>query len=344
VRSYRVTALAKTLDELRDKRVVDFAPDAVESIAVRWQGGHVALAREGSAWKLREPLAGPADETTVQALLQSLSLLRASGFSDAPLPDSQSGLDRPEVAVELGLAPAAEGAEPRRVELAMGKLLPSGDRAVRAGKDTLFLVSGSRIDDVPRSVVAWRFKELARFDADAARRVELVFAQGEGAPVAITATRDAEGAWSSEPEAMDPARIPALVDELSRLRARGILADSMGAPELRGIGLDPPHAKLVVTGEGGAPLAEVRLGALREGGALLAQAAGQGAVYELDPAVALVLPASLEAFRRDFVAKPPEAEAAAPGASPFEPPDDPGAGAAGAAGAPEAEPPALPTE
>jgi hypothetical protein len=304
VRSYRVSALGKTLDELRDKRIVDASPDAVESIAVRWQDGHVVLAREGGAWRLREPVEGPADEATVQALLSGLSTLRASGFADAPLPDAETGLDHPELAVELGMAPAAEGGEPRRTALAMGKLLPGGDRAVRAGGGTLFLVSGSRIDDVPRTLVAYRFKELAKFPPDSARRVELAFAAPEGAPVAIAAMRDEDGAWSSAPEAMDPEKIRALVDELSQLRARGILADAMGAEDLRGIGLDPPRAKLTVTGEGGKPLAEVRLGNAREGGAILAQAAGNPSVFELDPAVGEVLPVSLEALRAGFLAKP----------------------------------------
>ena len=309
VRSYRVSALGKRLDELRDKRVVDASPDAVESIAVRWPDGHVALAREGGAWQLREPVPGPADEATVQALLSTLSTLRASGFADAPMPDAQTGLDHPELVVELGLAPGAEGGEKRSVSLAMGKLLPGGDRAVRAGGPTLFLVSGSRIDDVPRTLVAYRFKQLAKFPPDSARRIELAFAAPEGAPVAITGTRDEEGSWSSAPEAMDPEKLRALVDELSQLRARGILADSMGAEGLRGLGLDPPRAKLTVTGEGGKPLAEVHLGNAREGGAILAQAAGNPGVFELDPAVGEVLPASLEALRAGFLAKPPEAPA-----------------------------------
>jgi len=319
VRSYRVSALGKRLDEIRDKRIVEVSPDGVEAIEVRWRDGHVALARESGEWTLREPVAGRADATTVQTLLSNLSFLRAIGFSEPPMPDAESGLDHPELVVDLSLAPAAGGGEPRRVSVAMGKLLVGGDRPVRGPDGTLFLVSGSRIDDVPRKVVAYRFKDLARFSADAARRVELSFGTPEGAPLAITATRSEDGDWSSLPEAMDPEKIRALVDELSQLRAHDILADSMGAEELRGVGLDPPRVKLVVRGGEGAapPLAELRLGVVRDGGGVVAQAEGNAAVFELDPAVAEVVPTGVEAFRANFAAKPPEppAEPPAPAAA-----------------------------
>ena len=312
VRSYRVAALGKRLDELRDKRIVEVSPDAVEAIAVRWKGGHVALARENGEWRLREPIEGHADPAAVQSLLSNLSFLRASSFADPPLPDAESGLDHPDLEVELGLAPAQAGGEKRSVTLAMGKLLPSGDRAVRGSGDTLFLVSGSRIDDVPRKLITYRFKDVASFPAADARRVELVFEAPEGAPVAITAARAEadDGDWSSTPEAMDPERIRGLVDELAHLRAREILADSMGPDELRGLGLDPPRTRFVVRGADGATaLAEVRVGVVRSGGGIVAQSAGSPTVFELDPAVGEFLPMSLDAFRGSFLAKPPAPEA-----------------------------------
>jgi hypothetical protein len=281
---------------------------------VRWKDGHVVLAREDGAWRLREPIEGPADPSTVQTLLSNLSFLRASGFADHPLPDSESGLDHPELVVELTLAPAAEGGEKRRASLAMGKLLPGGDRLVRGSGDAIFLVSGSRIDDVPRKLTAYRFKELAKFPADAARQVELVFAAPGGPPVTVTATRGGDGTWSSAPEAMDAEKLRALVDELAALRGREILADSMGAEELRGVGLEPPRARLVVHGADGAPpLAQVRLGVVREGGGIVAQTEGNATVFELYPAVGEVLPTSLGELRGRFLARAPEAPAAAPG-------------------------------
>ena len=319
VRAYRVTALSKRLDELRDKRIVDFATDRVDALRVRWPGGSVALAREGGVWKVREPVEGKADAATVDSVLSNLSFLRASGFVDAVLPDAESGLDAPELEVELELAPEKEGGEKRHVALAMGKPQASGERLVRSGAGPLFRVPAARIDDTPRALVAYRFKDLSAFAAEGARRVEMSFRAPDGSAVAITATRDDEGEWSSAPEAMDPEKIRTLVDELARLRARDILADAMGPEELRGVGLEPPNATLLVRGEdANAALAEVRLGVVREGGGIVAQAAGTPMVYELDPALAEYLPASLDAFRTRFVKKPEPPPAGASAEAPAE--------------------------
>jgi hypothetical protein len=307
VKTYQTSALGKRLDDLRDKRILDFVTDAVRGLSVRWPEGGVVVRREGEEWRLIEPAAGRADASTVDSALSNLSFLRASGFEDEPPPDSESGLDRPELQVELELAPEKEGSEARRLVLAFGKALASGDRLVRGSGSALFRVPGSRLDDYPRKFVAWRFKDLARFSADDARRLELSFRDDAGAPVVVTATRGEGETWSSAPEAIDPERIRTLVDELARLRARDILADSMGAEELRALSLEPPNARIVVRGaDESATLAEVRIGTAREGGGLAAQAAGNPTVFELDPVIGEYVPVSLEAFRQRFVEKPEE--------------------------------------
>jgi hypothetical protein len=313
VRTYRVTALAKRLEELRDKRILAFDRDAVRRVAIRWPDGGVVLAREGEEWRLREPIEGRADGSSVDTLLSNLSFLRASGFEDAPPPDEESGLAPPELEIELTLAPEQEGGEERSVALAMGKALANGDRLVRAGGQTRFRVPGARIDDFPRKVVAWRFKELARFPAADARRIEMSFRDASGSSLDVTAIRAEDETWSSLPEAMDPEGIRSLVDELARLRARDILADEMGAEELRGLALEPPNARFVVRGaEGDTPLADVRIGVARSGGGIAAQAAGNATVFEIDPALAELVPVSLDSFRSRFTAADPADSDAAP--------------------------------
>jgi hypothetical protein len=324
VRTYSVSALAKRLDELRDKRIVEFATEAVRGLAVRWPDGGVVLAREEGAgeaqpgeegkapaagWRLVEPVAGRADASTVDSALSNLSFLRATGFEDAAAPDAESGLESPDLEIELTLAPGSEGAEPRKISVAFGPPLASGDRLVRSGGPTLFRVPGTRIEDYPRKLVAWRFKDVARFAAEDARRVEIALRDAAGGELLLTATRGEDDAWSSAPEAMDPERLRTLVDELARLRARDILADSMGPEELRGLALEPPKARFVVRGaDEGSALAEVRLGVVRQGGGVVAQAAGNPTVFELDPVLAEYLPVGLEAFRNRFAAKPEGAE------------------------------------
>ena len=303
VRTYRVSALSKSLDDLRDKRVLRFDTDSVRRLVARWRDGGVVLERDGDAWRIVEPVEGRADQGTVRRVLSSLSFLRATGFVDEERPDAETGLDEPELRVELSLAPGEEGGEPERIGLAMARE-QDGERLVRGQRDTIYRVPAARIEDVPREVAAWRFKELARFPVTDAERVELLF-QPEGAePVTVTLSRG-EAGWSSAPEEMAPDRIENLVDELSELEAEDILADAMGAEERRGLGLDPPRVTIrVYAGQGDEEkrVAEVQLGSYRGSKGVVAQTPGDPTVYQLARSVAEFVPVSLDAFRNRFLA------------------------------------------
>jgi hypothetical protein len=218
----------------------------------------------------------------------------------------------------------------------MGRSQPGGDRLVRAAGPTRFRVPEARIDDYPRKVSAWRWKDVARFPVEDARRVELSFRDASGAPVEITATRGEDETWSSSPEAMDPQRIRTLVDELARLRARDILADAMGPDELRGLGLDPPNARFVVRGaDAEAALAEVEIGVVRAEGGIVAQSGGSEIVFELDPALSQFVPTSLDAFRTRFAASAPtDADSASDDDAAFELPESDGEGEPGEGASP----------
>ncbi len=308
VPTYRVSALDKSLDDLRDKRVLSFDRNAIDRIEAVWPDGGVTLEKGEQGWRVVSPLEGPADEVTVDALLSDLSFLRANGFEDDPPSDSEVGLDRPEFQIALIGVGGGEEEEPLRVELAVGRNLDGVSLLVRAAHESLYRIPGERMADFPRELVAYRFKELANFSATDAHRVDLIFRSADGAAVTVTATRG-EAGWASASERIQPGKVARLVSELSRLRASGILADSMGEAELQKLGLSPP--KVVIAVFGGAieagegveteQLAEVHIGALQGDRWVIARAADNEMVFTLDYAIAEHVPVSLEAFRNRFV-------------------------------------------
>jgi len=305
VQTWRTQNLFEDFDALRDKRVLVFDPDAVIRLVAAWPGGRVVLAREGEAWRVEVPVEGTADAGTVDGLLSDLVSLRAEGFVDAPPPDAETGLAEPAFRIELTLAPAGEGAdtgtgEPRTLSLAVGEATGGEARLARAGRDSLYRIPGARFDELPREVSAYRFKRLADFSVGEARSVDLVFRGDDGAPVTFRATRGVAD-WSSEPEAMEPAKLARLVEELDGLTATAILAERVGPEELNGLGLSPPAAAFVVRGEEEAPLAEVRLGVFQGSAGMVAQAGENPQVFRLGPELAEHLPVSLEAFRNRFL-------------------------------------------
>ena len=307
VPSFRVNALRKAFDDLRDKRILHFDSSAVERLSASWPDGRVELVRREGEWRLSAPVEGGADADTVQDLLSDLSFLRASGFEDEPPSDVETGLDRPAFAVELEFAPAEEeGGEPRRLAFAVGSEVVDAARLVRAAQPSLYRIPADRLDDFPREVIDYRFKQLAEFEVRDAERIELGFSSQEGETQVVTLTRH-EDAWQSAPELMAPEKITRLLEELSHLEANDILAERVGPEELRELGLDPANVTLLVygkeEGEQEVRLAEVRLGVLRGSQGIVAQTGEHPALFQLDLDLAEHIPVSFEAFRNRFLAE-----------------------------------------
>jgi hypothetical protein len=310
VPTYRVSSFAKAFDDLREKRILDFDREAVTRVEASWPDGRVVLERGDAGWTLVLPVTGPADGEVVDGLLSDLSFLRASGFADDPPPDEETGLDRPAFAVRLSGPASGEGGEALDLALAIGSRSDESARLARAARTTLYRISEDRLENFPTDVVAYRFKQLAAFEASDAKRLDILFHSADNESISITAERSEFG-WTSWPESFEAGKIVALIDALANLRARDIAAESMGPEELEGVGLAPANAIFSVVGEAPADaeedeaprLAEVHLGVLRESDGIVAQRAGDDTVFVLDYELAEHLPVSYEAFENRFRSK-----------------------------------------
>jgi len=313
VPSTGVSAFAKSFDELREKKLLDFDRESVEHIAVDWPDGGVVLQRSDSAeprWHMVQPIAGPADDETVARLLSTLAFLRADGFVDEPSSDEVADLERPMFSVRLTGGGGGDSVVPFEAALAIGSRSEDGTHLARGAQPGLYRLEEDRINDLPVSVLAFRDKQVARFSASEAQRVEILFAS-EGRSVSIVAERGEDG-WSSEPEAFGAGQIDAMVGALADLRAIDVAAESMGEDELEGVGLAPANAAFKVLGaapdEGEPPvLAFVRLGASRGSEGVLARRADDGTIYVIGLDESEHLPISYEAFGNHFRAEPPTA-------------------------------------
>ncbi len=306
VQSASLTPLRKSLEDLRDKRITSFDTVAIDRVEARWpEGGRVVAERDAEGWRLVHPIEARADGDTVDSLLTDLAFLRASGFQDTPLPEAETGLDEPAFRVSLRSAAQAEGEQARRIALDFGQGAAGDVLFVRVPEqETLYRVSTARLADLPRELVAWRFKQLAAFPIVEAQRVELsmqrLSSTGEGdEPLRIVASRGAQG-WESTPERFQPGKVALMISALSRLKAERILADEMGAEELAALGLAPPQVSIAVYDGTGEVLGHVRLGVVREDGSVVAQREDEPMVFALPGSVADSLPTSLEAFRSEF--------------------------------------------
>ncbi len=326
VATFGANALDKGLDDLREKRVLDFDMGAVDRLEARWPDGGVEVVKrapEGDAgetdWVVTAPVEARADFETVRDLLSTLSFLRAEGFVDAPTEAQRASLEAPEFDVTLHIGSEAEGGEPRTLRLAVGGAHEGDQRLVRAGEPSLYTIPAERMAELPRRVVEYRYRRLADFEIEEAHQLDLYFQPESGDPVAVTATRGDAG-WSSTPERTAPGKLARLVSELSNLDADDILADDGAGLDLGELELAPPNVILTVLGasseaEGAeetegedasalAPrLAEIHLGRIEGSEWIVARAAGDSTVYRLEYERAEHVPVSLDAFRSRFLAE-----------------------------------------
>jgi len=300
--TFRANALRRSLTDLREKRVLRFDREAVERVELAWRGGGATLEKGDGGWRMTEPVDDAADDETVGSLLSDLSFLRAEGFVDAPTPDGELGLDPP--AFEAKLTGEGADGEVRVHHLLVGDA-EGGRRAVRGSEGALYEIPSERFADLPRTVAAYRFKELGRFVPSDVRQLELAFHDAEAGAHVVIAEIGEEG-WGSSPEMLAPGRAARMVAELSALRGTDIVAEEMGPAEQRAVGLAPPNVTLRARGAAdgdalGPVLAEVSLGEFDPDRGIIARRADQERIYRIDATLAEHLPITLEAFRNRFL-------------------------------------------
>jgi hypothetical protein len=305
VATYQLSPFKKGLDDLRDKRILDFDPAAVRRVAISWPGANLTVERSVEGWQMIAPVQAPADADSVEGLLSSLSFLRASGFVDGPVSEEEAGFVPPQFAVEMEISREAEGSDPAIARFAVGGVDDIGsNRFARGAAESLYTISEESFGNFPRRLVDYRDRRLAEFAADDARRVELGFHAASGETFVVSVTRG-DGGWASNINLVLPEKIDALVDTLSGLRADDIVAEAFGSAELQAMELDPAKAVLLVYGDGDPEerLAEIHIG-VAFGNGVTARIPERETVFLIDAALADVIPTDIEGYREHFVEQP----------------------------------------
>jgi hypothetical protein len=103
VSSYLETTFDKKPFDLRDKRVVKFERDKVDTLVVSRGKDSIRLKREGSDWNVEQPIAGRGDYTAIEGLLTRLSTAGMTEIVDSNATDLKKyGLDQPGMTITIG--------------------------------------------------------------------------------------------------------------------------------------------------------------------------------------------------------------------------------------------------
>lgn len=307
VEDWRLTTLRPRLTSLRDKRVTEREPADVTGVRIF---DHATLLAHlvasggespegdpaGRSWRIIEPIEDAADGRQVQRMLEDLHFMRAIDFVDEPGDLSAYGLHRPEVVIELQ---AGEAWEP----IEFGR---RGEKVyVRTARHpSLFQVSERALADVPRTLFAYREKQVLEIDEDRASRIELEFPREDEVRYAF---RREENEWKAEePEVeIGSLRIEDILYAIRDLEATGLEERSV---ELATLGLDPPGVRVRVLDTEGEELGWVALGDPTVEGGTPALSGQNDRVWRVANDIGKDVPLTLEAFRNNFLEEAPEPE------------------------------------
>jgi hypothetical protein len=150
----------KNLTDLRNKKVLEFESDSIDSIRLAATGkAEIEIQKSGSDWQLKKPVDARADAGEVLGLLSSIQFSRASAFADEKIDLKAAGLDSPAVRVTLHDQKAGKD-----LTLLFGKS-PEKDKyyARDASRSSIFILTSEIIDKARRPAFDWRDKTIVRF-------------------------------------------------------------------------------------------------------------------------------------------------------------------------------------
>jgi hypothetical protein len=214
------TTLNRSTFELRDKTLLKFERDKVDGVEMNAGGKTVQLAKDGTEWKLTQPLQVRADYGAVEGLIGKLQTtaiksIVADSASAADL--KKYGFDKPTAKVDLKLGSAS-------ATLLLGGTAEDKTVYARdASKPAVVTVESTLADDLKKGADEFRRKDVFEFRAYNANRVELT---RNGQTVAFDKVKgsgnDAVDKWRRvSPTAgdADKDKIDALLSRLSNMRA-----------------------------------------------------------------------------------------------------------------------------
>jgi hypothetical protein len=235
-------AFKKSLTDLRNKKVLDFETDNIDSIKLSIPGKpDLEMQKSGSDWLIKKPVDGRADASEVTSFLSAIQFSRASAFADEKIDAKASGIDMPSVRIRLHDQKA--GAD--RV-LLFGKSPEKGKYYAKdLSRAPIFILASEIFDKTQRSAFDWRDKTIVHFGpAGTASVDELDIVRG----TEKVSLKKAENIWS----AADGRKIqqPKIAEILSAIQGAQATSILDSPKPLGSYGLDKPRLEAVLREKG----------------------------------------------------------------------------------------------
>jgi hypothetical protein len=289
--------LAKTVQDFRRKRVVEFDRDRVTRIKVATPRETVVLYKEGPLgkdkkpdWKIKAPIETPADQPEVQSLLFGLEDLKAQRFVEdsRERQERKAQLSGPVVTITLH----EEDAD-RTVTLYTDSKNAATVYAETVPQEPLYVVAGAPAKDLAKGLFTLRNKQLITAEPD---QVKTLVVKKEADEYSLTHEGN-DWLIDGDPAAKaDAGRINMLVSRAVRLQAERIVTDKPA--ELKRYGLAPPVAELTAADAQGKVLGRIAFGKQQEG-LVYALGSAMPGIFQVRPDLLQEIPKKSELAKAD---------------------------------------------
>jgi hypothetical protein len=186
VASTLLTNSDKSLNDLRDRSVLDVNQADVTSLDLNNENGQIQLAKDNANWTIKSPIQASADDGAVTSLLTEISAARAAEFSSESADNlAKFGLDKPKVTVTAHLQGGAER------KLVVGS--KTGERYYAKNSDhaQIFQIEAALYQKLNTKVADLRDKQIIKVNQDDITKVSI-----KNANQTLEAGKNSEGKWT----------------------------------------------------------------------------------------------------------------------------------------------------
>ena len=218
---YIRNSIEKSLNDLRDKRLLTVSPDKLSRLVITGKNGDIEFGRNKDEWQILKPKPMRADSTAVGELVTKLA-------------DARMDLSGPDAAKE------ADSAFAHGTSVATAKLTDESsteDLQIRKNKDSYYAKSsvvegaykiGSALaDSLNKKVEDFRNKNLFDFGYATPNKVEI-----QGGPKSYAFVKGGQDWWDNG-KRMDEASVQSLISNLRDLSAEKFTDSGFTTPEIQ---------------------------------------------------------------------------------------------------------------
>ena len=259
VASYTKTSLDKTLNDLRDKRLLPVNADKVSHIELVRKNGDVEFARNKDDWQILKPTPLRADGTQVGDLVRDLTNAKMDLSSDAKDATSQFAHATPVATVKV-----TEESGTQELQVRANKDIYY---AKSSAVDGVYKVDSSLSKTLARSLDEFRNKKLFDFGYSEPNKIEL---HNGSKAYFLTRGTAGSGDWWSNGKKMDAGNVESVISDIRDLTASSFPAS----------GFSNPAIEVIVTSDDGKRSERILIA--KSGDHYIARRDNEPELYQLD--------------------------------------------------------------